>query len=492
MRIVLSAALAASVALCLGGCGGQSVSGQAGAGNATDAENGPDTRSVPQGGPPGTQTGDGAGRADQGSAAPQRVTEPVREANRMPEAAKQLLAFKHSDQDHHRQMPYMTFGRYDSREKLLGWAAVGWWEQVFDETNSQHCHDLALSNLIVGRFDTAIGILEKRLAAAPERDPLKPELTALLEESRLVKQALTQALDSLRRQKPDLEYPDETVFLAVKLASPNEFLALNVADAHLAAFPESKVALQRAGELSLRVAEADYVDEHRKSNVPTMRRKNAAFWGQTVLERLRELDPDSSYPVVRMMAYELRRPAPRGLDQPVFKGAFEDFDKRTDFTRAEKGFLQFGRAIILLKQENGWGQPAADVVIERLADATRWDPEVRQYAAVLQWVRSNKDQIDRRMLAQRERDTRESERLNAELRRGSKVNGRDAFEDALWGAIRGLTALELEVTKRDDPDRAKLLENGPCTYCFGTGRHLAFEEKCPVCNGSGKYPSLKK
>jgi len=417
---------------------------------------------------------------------------PVQEVDFMPEAAKALLNWKHPDPAHHRRMAHSNYGLYSTREQMFGWSSVAWWAQVFDETSSRDCHDVALANLIVGRFDTALTILEKRLAGAPASDPLRPALVALAGHARRVKHVLTESRDALRRQQPKLEYPDESIFLGVRFKDADEFLALNVSDAHLAAHPTSPAALRRAGDLSLRVTEADFVQPTRTTNVPTERRKCAAFWGQTVLEELHRLDPADTFPIVRMMAHELSRPEPRGLDQPLFKGIFKGFAERTDFTKAEKGLLRYGSAMLLLKQKDGWEQPVAHVVIQRLTEATQWDPDEKTYATTLEQVRANKDRIDQAMLSRRAAQTRESVHLNELLRRGNGSNAGGAMEHPVWPVLRAVSALELENIKRKDPDRAKRMEEGPCLFCFGSGNDWALGGRCPACLGTGRFNGGKK
>lgn len=429
-------------------------------------------------------------KGDEAEPVPSKPTTPVEEVDSMPESAKELLGYKHSDRDHHLRLTSNTYGIYD--REMFGWASVGWWSGVFDEQNSQYCYDVALSNLLVGRFDTAIEVLEKRLAATPASDSLKPQMTKLLEEARLVKSTLTAARDSLREQQPDLEYPDESIFMAARMSSPNEFLALNLADAYLAAFPESKSALRRAGELSLTIAEADDANPNRTTNVPKLRRDCAEFWGETILSHLRKLAPQDSYPVIRLMSHELNRPQPRGLDRDAFQGIWDNFDSRTDFTKQEKGFLEYGRAMILLKSENGWGVPIADKIVKTLDEAAKWDPEVKQYALLRDHVRANEDSINQIMLAKREQDLEESEALNALLRKGQQKNARDEFEVAFFGMLGRLAALEREATKEDNPQREKLVENCPCPICFGTKRDWVFGKACHYCNQTGRYPKLNR
>jgi hypothetical protein len=352
---------------------------------------------------------------------------------------------------------------------------------------------LALAYLVHGRFDSAIAVLEQGQRACPAGDPMSKYFGVFAEDARNVKASLTAARDALREQGVSTTYPDERIFFAALAAADpkDDFLVLNLADAFAGAMPESVTAWRCVADMNLGYQERHTIGE---SRVPQMRAKAVLIRGRQALEKMWRLDNKASYPAMRMMQHVLLTTSPpdprRAVSRDEVPGLFSMADPNSIYTDRELAFLNFGKAVFYVKGGGGWEVSIMDRIISWLDKAVALDPATKTYAQTLEFVRSNRAQIERLKLQKGREERAQAEAFARKMFAPLEEDGPDAGERIVGGIVNGAWWIAIESLKSKGTLRGDLtadaMKQMGCVACWGSGKTPYIGDVCRFCGGDGE------
>jgi len=423
-------------------------------------------------------------------------TGPVHERNSAPDHPEYLAQLKmHVEQSKGDPETLLTIARGSEARRFnldsgFGWESAALFDQYLQQAKSPSLEarlDAAVSYLLVGRFDSALAVLEAGNQASDS-----PLLATFQGHAQRVQQALTKARDDLWRQGVKVHFPHEAIFIEAlsKVDGTSRYLILNLVDAHVAAHPTSPLAIRELAEANLSVYESLFSEAGRRASsndVPRERAESCRWRGESALYRHRKLEPRNPFPTIRMIQFNR---AVDGLPRVPSLFIVPDDDAGKDLSDLHKAYMNYGRALYYLTMNEGWGMSVADPCIQWLKQATEWAPEVKEFRELLEYVQNNKQKINQEMetLARRQRERSRARAADAFGQTQGHLR-RQQVDRAMYDAINLLFQVSMDEVRKKSPATADFFHR--CVVCYGSGKAFWKDSTsvCPACLGSGLPPS---
>ncbi len=379
-----------------------------------------------------------------------------------------------------------------AESSFYGWESAGMFDlyfQLAQNPSSESFLEAAISYLLVGRFDSALETIKK---GKQKGDHLEL-LDKFAEHAQHVKDALTDAQNALRKNGLDITYPDEAIFIQAlgNADGKSRYLILNLADAYVAAHPDSLTAIRCLAEANLTIYESTAAESSPltdANDVPSTRLTAAEWRGNEALTRYLKLEPNNPFPPIRMIQH-MRTPG-CWRDIPPSMFLIDDAEANGKYGKETLAHMKFGLAVYWLGHEHGWGNgPLTNDCLDLIDQASDLAPNVNEFRELREHVEKNKAQIDRDM-----------ENIYKLRQQRSYARAQDAFsqsqgnlrrlevERAMYDSINGIFQVSIDEVRKKNPTLGELFNR--CVYCYGSGKKIWQDghTMCPACLGSGLPP----
>ncbi len=376
-------------------------------------------------------------------------------------------------------------------DSFYGWESAGMFDLYFELAKAPSAEaflEAAMSYLLVGRFDSALDVIDKGQKAGHN----STLFDQFADHARNVKDALTNAQNELRKKGLDVAYPDEAIFIGAfaQADGKSRYLILNLADAYATAFPDSLTAIRCLAEANLTIYEriADEATRFTDENdVPSTRFNAAALRGHQALRRHLKLDPNNPFPPIRVIQH-LKSPGcwedvPPAMLRP-------DEDEANKYGKVTRAYMKAGLADYWLSSKDGWGNgPMTNLCLDLINQACDLAPDVKEFRELRQHVETNQAKIDRDMeLVYKLRQQRSHARAQDLFGQTQGNLRRLEVERAMYDSVNAVFQRSMEEVRKKNPTVGELFHR--CVFCYGSGKKIWQDAHttCPACLGSGLPP----